>query len=313
MPKDLSFVTAALYYLCGFAVPTFFLQSGYFLLNRGQVDISYAKRKCWGVIRVVVCWNAVIAILKVLKAFLARGSVMMDLLNFPLVCIKCLVQKGMLWHFWYLGALLVIYLMLPLLTRVAYKKKLLLVCTCGIAVTLEFVSYWLGYPVQKYIIQTFRLWTWLFYFMLGSEMNRMKQWISEHFSVGAHTIIFVIYTLLLLGFQLYVGTYLLTEGTKRLHAEYFYDSLFEVGWIILLFSMIQRISISEYVKRLISFSSSLTMGVYVIHPLVIRILTKIMHAESMPTAVAFWVLTLLGSAVSTWAINKSRLKKYLLL
>ena len=30
-PKDLSLVTASLYYLCGFAVPFFFMSSGYFL------------------------------------------------------------------------------------------------------------------------------------------------------------------------------------------------------------------------------------------------------------------------------------------
>ena len=66
-PKDLSTVTASLYYLCGFAVPVFFMSSGYFLLNRGEVSYKYAVQKCIGIIRVVFLWNSIIFILKFAK------------------------------------------------------------------------------------------------------------------------------------------------------------------------------------------------------------------------------------------------------
>ena len=39
-PKDLSLVTASLYYLSGFAVPFFFMSSGFFLLNRGELNYN---------------------------------------------------------------------------------------------------------------------------------------------------------------------------------------------------------------------------------------------------------------------------------
>lgn len=63
-PKDLSVATAALYYLCGFAVPFFFMSSGYFLLNRGEVSYKYAVQKCGGIIRIVFLWNAMLFILR---------------------------------------------------------------------------------------------------------------------------------------------------------------------------------------------------------------------------------------------------------
>ena len=66
-PKDLSTVTASLYYLCGFAVPVFFMSSGYFLLNRGDLSYKYAVQKCIGIIRVVFLWNSIIFILKFAK------------------------------------------------------------------------------------------------------------------------------------------------------------------------------------------------------------------------------------------------------
>ena len=43
-PKDLSLVTASLYYLCGFAVPFFFMSSGYFLLNRGELNVLESSK-----------------------------------------------------------------------------------------------------------------------------------------------------------------------------------------------------------------------------------------------------------------------------
>ena len=52
-PKDLSLVTASLYYLSGFAVPFFFMSSGFFLLNRGELNYKYVWHKCAGIIKIV--------------------------------------------------------------------------------------------------------------------------------------------------------------------------------------------------------------------------------------------------------------------
>ena len=47
--KDLSSITTVIYYLSGVAVPLFFMSSGYFLLNRGEISIKYSivLRQCF--------------------------------------------------------------------------------------------------------------------------------------------------------------------------------------------------------------------------------------------------------------------------
>ena len=59
IPKGLSAVTTTIYYLSGVAVPLFFMSSGYFLLNRGEISIKYSIHKIVGVFRIVVLWNLI--------------------------------------------------------------------------------------------------------------------------------------------------------------------------------------------------------------------------------------------------------------
>lgn len=54
LQKDLSVINSTLYYCCGFAVPVFFMCSGYMLLNRSQMTVSYVIRKIASILRVVL-------------------------------------------------------------------------------------------------------------------------------------------------------------------------------------------------------------------------------------------------------------------
>lgn len=108
-PKDLSLVTASLYYLCGFAVPFFFMSSGYFLLNRGELNYKYASHKCVGIIKVVFFWNCILYVMKLGKALALDKIFSINLFAFVKEFLKSFVQKGAMWQFWYLGALLIIY------------------------------------------------------------------------------------------------------------------------------------------------------------------------------------------------------------
>ena len=69
-PKDLSLVTASLYYLSGFAVPFFFMSSGFFLLNRGELNYKYVWHKCAGIIKIVLFWNCILYALRLGKALI---------------------------------------------------------------------------------------------------------------------------------------------------------------------------------------------------------------------------------------------------
>lgn len=57
----------------------------------------------------------------------------------------------------------------------------------------------------------------------------------------------------------------------NLYAEYFYDSIFTVLWVVVLFMWVMRLNLSVELSNVIKRLSPLTMGIYIIHPLVIRV------------------------------------------
>lgn len=67
IPRDLSVLTSLLYYLFGFAIPTFFISSGYFLMNREGVSWKYSQKKMFGIIKIVVIWNFLFLLVKLFK------------------------------------------------------------------------------------------------------------------------------------------------------------------------------------------------------------------------------------------------------
>lgn len=311
-PRDLSEITALLYYLCGFAVPVFFMSSGYFLLNRGPVTTKYSIKKCIGIVRVIICWNTIISGCKAIRALVLSRDFMEELINLPLECVKSIFKEGTIWQFWYLGALLIIYLLLPILSRLTKMRKVFLIGTGVMAIIIELTAIYLKYPVQKGVVQTLRLWTWIFYLLLGSEISKIQKWISKHISIKYHIFLLGVYTIFNLSYQMIVGTYLITEAGKRLHAEYFYDSLFEMGWIILLFTLILRLPLSNTAEKYVYKIAPLVMGIYIIHPFVIRTFKKIVGIESLATALACGIVTVVVSYGAALVISKIKYGRYLI-
>ena len=312
-PKDLTTVTASMYYLCGFAVPMFFMSSGYFLLNRGEVSYKYAAQKCIGIIRVVFLWNAIIFLLKFVKQLVWGEDFTINLWSFAEDFAKSFVQKGTLWQFWYLGALLIIYVLLPILSKMNCRQKGVALITCGIiSVAVEAVSFLYGKPLQKYTIQTFRIWTWLFYFLLGAEMPKVKDWFSAHINMICHFAIYLFSTVSIVVYQNYIGSNMILETTGVLHAEYFYDSLFEMIWIIFVFTFLLRINFSIWVADYLFRMASLTIGVYITHPIVRKVTLVIIGNTSVFRSVAYWIATLFGATIFTWVVRKIPLGKYLM-
>lgn len=304
-PKDLSLVTASLYYLSGFAVPFFFMSSGFFLLNRGELNYKYVWHKCAGIIKIVLFWNCILYALRLGKALIFNKILAINIFVFLEGFLKSFVQKGKLWQFWYLGALLIIYVFLPVLSKLNQRSRRVLLLICGvISIVIQVASFLHGEPVQKYVIKTFRIWTWLFYFLLGSEMKTLKVWISDHISVVSHFLLCIGVTIIIIAFENYVGCKKILEMSGALHAEYFYDSFCEMFWIALMFSFLLRIDFSGSVSKYITGLASLTMGVYIVHPLILGITVKIIGNTSIFRSIVYWLVTMLCAVVVTWIIKK---------
>ena len=117
-----SFFYVALYNICGFAVPAFFMASGYMLLNRDALRPGYVVRKIAGVLRLAVCWTVLVCLLYMLKDVLEGMSPLPRIVELPGQIVLNLLQRGHIWQFWYLGATMLVYACLPALYRLKNRR-----------------------------------------------------------------------------------------------------------------------------------------------------------------------------------------------
>ncbi len=279
-----------IYYLCDCGVPLFFMVNGYLLLSKEQMDYSYVLHKIVRIFKIVFSWNLLIAI----PVLIFRQKLMNP---FRLV-FDSLLQKSYLWHFWFFGALIMIYLLLPMLHRLFFQKKhyhriacLIFMGACLCISTLSMIK---GYPLSMFIPQPLRLWTWLFYFLSGGLFaSRAKE--IQRFSLRTHGMLLLAFTLINNLAEKKVGLYLIHS---RL-AEYFYDNLFSIVWYCLLFTFLLRLPLRASHEIWISRFSSLTMGVFILHPILLFVLNTLFTPAGTISVLLLWLgLTLISLLIS---------------
>ena len=256
-------VSAYLYYLGTYAIPLFFMINGYFLLNKKELTYSYVFSKIAGILTVVSVWNILI--------WLVRRDFNVNPLR---KIIGSLVQKGYFYQFWFFGSLIIIYLTLPIIKKVLekdYSYSVVLLFLMVIGVVIEIINtFILHKPIQQYVPQTFRLWTWFFYYILGGYLGKIN--IQEikltKFIIVSFSIIFMISPILLF--------YLSKNVYHNIFAEYFYDAMIvkivSIGLFILFVKIEKHIVLKN--NELIVMVSSLTMGVYIVHTFILAQVVK---------------------------------------
>lgn len=309
LQKDVSLINLVVYYLCGFAVPVFFASSGYFLLNRGIISVSYIVRKILNILRVVIIWNVLIILSQYMLMVLYRQNISFSIMNVIRTIIKSLLQKGVLWQFWYFGALMIIYFFLPILSNLVKKGYALRVWSVltFMCIFFQVVSCIIGRPIQKNVVQTFRLWTWLQYFILGSFIDKiLLKFKQVPFQI--HFVLMCISTIWIVLYQVVMGKYLLHNS----YAEYFYDSVFTIIWVILIFTWVIRLKLTVKFRRLIDKLAPQTMGVYIIHPLLIRLCSHFIEVHQVTVAFIYFIVILSIAFVISYLINRTPLGKILI-
>jgi surface polysaccharide O-acyltransferase-like enzyme len=214
--------------------------------------------------------------------------------------VKSLVQKGTLWHFWYFGALMIVYLFVPLLSKHGENLKWVWVVSFGMGFLIQSVSYIVGTPLQSYLIQTFRLWTWIQYFVLGGLCGRVGGVSDWNVTLRTHTVFLTAATAFVVIYQNIVGRQLL----HNLYAEYFYDSIFTVMWVVILFTWIMRLNLSSNLCNVIKKLSPLTLGIYIIHPLIIRVIMHFWKIDSILISLIYFIVVFLASGLMAWIISR---------
>lgn len=188
LQKDLSVINSFMYYICGFAIPVFFVASGYILLSREQATVRYSMEKVTKIILRVISWSTIYFVAKFMIDFIGQDLEKYTIWSLPKLISGNLIQRGSLGHLWYLGALAIIYILFPMLSRIKKNLCCVWIIAFMIGCMMQIQSYIVGKPMQSYCIQTFRIWTWMQYFILGGLYGgggKVLRKIRKHFSTCA--------------------------------------------------------------------------------------------------------------------------------
>ena len=269
-----------LYYLGTYSIPLFFMVNGYLLLGKREITSHYILQKVKWILITVSSWNIIVWLFK-------RDFTVNPIKKF----VGSLIQKGYFFQFWFFGALILIYLCLPILSKFLNSKRrylYILALLFVICFIVELANVFFQRPLQTHVMQTFRLWTWFFYYILGgyiAQFNvdnlkyRFKNWMK-------------IVSMLLVLISPIILFFLAKNTYHNLFAEYFYDILFVKFTSLGIFLMVLTLSLNENGSKWIVSLSNQTMGVFVIHTYVMKIWEKLIAFSFTSAYLWFAIFTL---------------------
>lgn len=311
--KDIFIVNTIVYYFCGFAVPCFFMASGYILLQRGNINYSYVYKKYKQILSVVLLWGVVGGITSVIYGLYNNYDGIFLIIKFIKFVFCGLLQKGFYWQLWFFGALLIVYAILPFIVSLKIKHKIIIWTICFIiGEVMQLISLEMGVPVQKSIIQTFRVWTWLQYFILGGFIPLINEKIFSNILIYLHGLLLIVWTIIVLAYQCYIGSHVLNNNIIGVqYAEFFYDSILDIIWLTGIFTFFIRIKLSCTMNKYISMFAPLSMGIYIIHPMILNIVKHFLIIDAPIKALYLFLLVMVitSAVVAMLYYRNTRLGK----
>ena len=276
---------AYLYYLGTYSIPLFFMVNGYLLLGKKEITYPYILQKVKWILITVSSWTFIVWLFK--RDFAV---------NPVKKIIGSMVQKGYFFQFWFFGALILIYLCLPILKKFLNSKRsylYILSLLISIGLIFELTNIIIQTPLQSYVIQTFRLWTWFFYYILGGLIAQFdKEFIKNGFKRWMKIV-----AVLLLLITPVILFFLAKTIYHNLFAEYFYDILFVKIVSLGVFLTILTLSLKESKYKWIVSLSNQTMGVFIVHTYVMKVLEKLLGFSYTGAYLLFPIFTLCISII----------------
>ena len=256
--KNLSIL---IYYFGTFAIPLFFMVNGYLQLNKIK-DYKYAMKKIFKIFLVCIIWNIPIIIIKLVFDGEKLNIISNVFLNY--------IQKGYFWQFWFLGALILIYIFLPLFQKLFNRTDKYKIFTIVLIIVSSLVdifniinnNFFGNDIIKNSVPQVFRIWTWITYFFIGGLIKK-DDTLKKLNNKKLFTITFILlFITVLYAYNLSNILY------SSLYAENLYDNFIVIVTTFFIFNCFSRIHISN---KLITDIGTLNMGVYIIHPTIIKI------------------------------------------
>ena len=268
--RGTSVINTIVYYLAGFAIPIFFMANGYFVITKTNISFGYVIKKTLRVIRLVILWSLILFLIGLINTSEAYGN--------PIsIAVYAIAQRGPLWHFWFFGSLGLLWLLSPFLNRLldenaaGYARVLVvMLALCLLVQGASIVGALDGRgALQAAVKQVLRLWTWIFYYMLGgylSYLNKNGQLsrLWERINDKSRVLLLLI-SIVVIIWQAFIGYYIL----NLIRAEYYYDDISTILYSVLIFLMFLFKTYGDFANKLIDGLSPYTLGIYIVHPFVI--------------------------------------------
>lgn len=269
------------------AIPLFFMVSGY-LLSTKTLDAQYAKRKIKGILKFVFLTITALILYYELHDIIRFGFAG-AYARAPHCHVSTywswIIQGGGMWQYWYFGSMIIIYTSSPLCGKVFKSKYHLQALLALVAISFVFFIANSIYDFEKtYIKQTFRVWYWFMYFMLGAYIQLHRERFT--FIKWWHAVLMcIVYTL----FQV-SGV----AGAKG--NEFYFGSIICMLYAISVFGACINTKIES--SRTITTLSALFLPVYAIHPTVYGWMSHMSFVGSLDPFSQYFVVLILAFAIN---------------
>lgn len=304
-----SFINRIITLFATTSIPLFFMVSGYLMFRRETFDYKYALKKILRILSVCLAWEFLHAVSYFLYYRQPRNFLSSYVLDF--------FQKGLFYHFWYMGALILVYLAMPLLYMVEKKAPKvyagILAALVVINVGIDSASIIVKRQFILDVPQNLRYWTWLLYATAGGYVTCGGNFIKRYDALSRRNKMLSMFLLLLLAsaWQFWVGI----KVFGKIAIEAFYGSVPVQLATICIFLVCRNIDSSDQNAKRVTYLSGLTMGIYIMHPFVLAVLNKFLPAFTQSGAlmnVLFWILTVIICGMGTAIVKKIPALKHLL-
>ena len=288
-----------LYYISICAVPLFLMVNGYLLLKKEKIDYKYVLHKTKNILLVIVFWTLAYVILDSIRK---KG-----ITNVLSIFLGTFTQDGALAHLWFFWALIIIYIILPILYKFKifdnknkFRNVIILILSISVIIDIIFNYMYVKYNtnILENIPQCFRIWIWFLYFFMGGYYSR---YIQNNITIKKNIIITTILTIISFVYQYQ----LFVKISFTINSEYIYGNLIIILWVISIFNLLNSIKIEGYrFKRIIEYLSNYIMGIYILHPMIINILNLSYHEKGPLYAIVMWICAIVISLVCSIIISK---------
>lgn len=294
------------YMSCVVGVPFFFMSSGYLLLGRTDLSRHYVIIKIWHIIRLIF----LIALVYSFFAFL-----IIDVNPFLLFvdCISgVIIQSGDLWICWYLVAMMMVYIVYPLINKLYLHNFNVFLSFLFFLLLIESIVFylnvfWNGW--ESNIVQTIRFWNWLFYFCLGGFLKKLCNVRTNQI------LLFLVFLFTLVCYYFFHEFFAKKIGEDA--CEYYYSFIVVILMVTSAFLYITRVKIKPIMYKPIRIMSRLFLPVYLLHPFVLSAIIRpnvssIIYANWMPFYFSkFLIVSIVTLLLSDILLKIPNVNKYL--